>query len=380
MYSIEITSQIESWFGQREIWDSLAGGVPFRQVAWLGSWWKHLANGHEAYLVIARDLNGNVQGLLPLYRAGSGTRGRTLQFIGDGNACTDDTSVLATDEHAATVSEAIGQHLAEMASHPQYGWDVLDLDGIVEDNEACRALARGLRQGGATLHSMSRMNTWFKKCEGTWEESVKQSRKSARRAIGQLTKRLASMPEIRCCASEGEDVEIALTRLIQLHQSRWVAAGEAGTYAEPQFRNFIEAAVREFQANGQLYLPTLQHGSDVIAAELHFIGQNGRSYCYSTGYDITRPELEPGRLLNVCVLQHAHESAWQGVDLLRGDETYKARMNAEPRKLIRMRAVAPAIVPRLFHAAWRTQFELKQWMRRKTGRKVIEVVELVGAN
>ena len=379
MYSIEITSQIESWFDQPEIWDSLAGGVPFRQVAWLGSWWKHLSEGREAYLVVARDSSGNVQGLLPLYRAGSGTRGRTLHFIGDGSACTDDISVLATDEHAATVSEAIGRHLAEMASHHQDGWDVLDLDGIVEGNEACRALARGLRLGGATLHSMSRMKTWFKKCEGTWEESLKQSSKSSRRAIGQLTKRLASIPELRYCVTEGEDVELAVAQMIQLHQARWIAAGETGTYAEPQFRDFIEAAVRAFEANGQLYLPTLHHGSDVIAAELHFIGQNGRSYCYSTGYDINQMELEPGRLLNVCVLQHVHESTWLGVDLLRGDEPYKQRMKAEPRKLIRMRAVAPAIVPRLFDAAWRTQFVLKQWMRGKTGRKLIEVIELVGA-
>ncbi len=380
MYSIEITSEIESWFDQRELWDSLAGGVPFRQVAWLGSWWKHLAEGREAYLVVARDQNGSVQGLLPLYRAGSGTRGRTLQFMGDGNACTDDASVLATDEHSGGVAEAMGRHLAAMASHQEFGWDVLDLDGIVEGNEACSALARGLRLGGATLHSMSRMNTWFKKCEGTWDEGLKQSSKSSRRAIGQLTKRLETMPELECRIAEGADVEFALARMIQMHQARWIAAGEKGTYAEPQFRDFIEAAVQAFQANGQLYLPTLHKGPDVIAAELHFIGQNGRSYCYSTGYDIAQSELEPGRLLNVRVLQHVYESTLFGVDLLRGDEPYKARMNAVPQRLIRMRAVAPAIVPRLFHAAWRTQFELKQWIRRQTGRKLIDVIELVDSH
>jgi CelD/BcsL family acetyltransferase involved in cellulose biosynthesis len=371
MYSIEITSEIENWFNQPTVWDSLTRGVPFRQVAWLGSWWKHLHGGREPYLVIARDEQGTVQGLLPLYRAGSGTRGRTLRFIGDGNACTDDTSVLATNELAVSVAEAIGRHLVNVASD--------ELDGMIEGDEACCALARSLRETGATLHSESRMNTWFKRCDGNWEEHLKNSSKSTRRSIGQLSKKMDSTPELSYASARPEDTENSLARLIEMHQARWNAAGEAGSYAEPEFRRFIETAVEAFKAKGQLYLPTLRENENVIAAELHFVGENGRSYCYSSGYDIEHSQIEPGRLLNFHVLQHAHASKWVGVDLMRGDEPYKGRMHAEPRKLIRLRAVAPAIVPRLYHAAWRTQFELTQWLRQRTGRKLVDVVEMASA-
>lgn len=377
MYSIEITSEIDPWFAQPDVWDSLSQGIPFRQAAWLGSWWKHLSESREAYLVVARDAEGNVQGLLPLYRAGSGTRGRTLRYIGDGNACTDDITVLSTPAHSAAVAEAIGRHLAQVAAHHDYGWDLLDLDGIVEGDTACRALALGLTRGGASLHSQSRMNTWYRSCEGTWEAKLKEFSSKYRRTLVTQQKKMDKTPELSFVMTSDDELDNALERLIQMHQARWNAAGEPGTYAAAEFRDFISAAVHSFRADGKLWLPTLRYENYVIAAELHLVGDNQRTYCYSSGYDVEYSKHEPGRLLNLEIMRYVHESDWVGVDMMRGDEPYKQRMDAEARKLIRLRAVAPAFVPRLCHVAWRTQFELKQWFRQKTGRKLIDVVELV---
>ncbi len=376
MYSIEITSDIESWFAQPTLWNSLSRGVPFRETSWLASWWKHLGCGLTAQLVIARNSSGDVCGLLPLYRDGGNTRGRTLRLVGDGNACTDDASVLAHAEDAEAVAEAIGRYLVANAASSEFGWDVIDLDGVVAGDEACQALARGLRSGGATLHSHSRMNTWFKSTTGSWEDHLGTLSKSRRRAINQFVKKLDFSDGLEYVPAIDGDVPFTLDRLIEMHQARWIAAGELGTYAEIPFRDFIHAAVQSFGERGMLMLPTLRHEGRIIAGELHFVGGNSRMYCYSTGYDIAHADLEPGRMLNVQVLRHAYAHEHHGVDLMRGDEQYKVRMNATPRKLLRVRVVAPAMIPQLFNAAWRTRFEFKQWMRRRSGRKLIDVVEL----
>ncbi len=376
MYSIEITSDIDSWLAQPDVWNSLSRGVPFRETSWLAAWWKHLGHDLTGYLVIARDSNGRVCGLLPLYRDGGTTRGRTLRSLGDGNACTDDVSVLALDEHAIPVAEAIGRFLASQSTHAEHGWDLIDLDGILEGDMASGALARGLRLGGATLHSHSRMNTWLKSTDGSWESQLTKMSKSNRRALVQSIKKFDSTEHVDFVPTTDADVSLNLCRLIELHQARWIAAGEPGTYAEPEFRHFIEDAVESFRQRGLLFFPTLTFHDQMIAGELHFVGTNRISYCYSTGYNIVHADLEPGRMLNAQVLKSAHDQGFHGVELLRGDETYKQRLGATPRKLLRVRVVAPSFVPRLCHAAWKTQFELKQWMRRRAGRKLIDVVNM----
>ncbi len=377
MYSIEVTSQLEPWFEQPALWKSLSRGVPFRQTPWLAAWWRHLGKNLTAYLVIARSSDGTVQGLLPLYRDDNATQGRTLRPIGDGTACTDDVSVLAMPEHVVQVSAAIGRFLANIASDSKFGWDLLDLDGIVEADEACTALARGLNESGATLHSHSRMSTWYKPCESSWDSYLASLSKSHRRALVQLHKKFQNCSELQyTVAQDSNDIDSSLRQLIELHQQRWLAAGQQGTYAEPEFRDFIADVVSGFSGQGMLFFPTLRQADKIIAAELHFVGCNNRTYCYSTGYNIQSAALQPGRLLNVQVLQHIYNHGWSGVDLLRGDEPYKERMGAKPLRVLRVRAVAPAIVPRLRHIAWKAGFDMKQWIRRHSGRKPIDVVQI----
>ena len=65
-----------------------------------------------------------------------------------------------------------------------------------------------------------------------------------------------------------------------------------------------------------------------------------------------------------------------GIDFLRGDEPYKQRAGAQPTRVLRMRAFAPTLMPQLLHAAWWAGFEVKQWMRKRTGRTPVVVVEM----
>ncbi|MGB7323876.1 MAG: GNAT family N-acetyltransferase [Rubripirellula sp.] len=367
MFTIETTNDIAELLSNADAWNRLSRGVPFRETSWLGAWWEAMNGGRQAYVLIARDSGGNMRGLLPLYQYGSGV----LAMIGDGEACTDHVSILAGEADAAEIGYAMGQHLAKTASDPKWGWEVIDIDGVVEGDEPMTALASGLKEGGATLHAQSRMSVWYRAADSCWDEHLKRHGKTQRRQMRRWADQLKSMEKV--VATTDAEVDELLGFVIEMHQRRWVAAGEAGSFANESFRSFMIDTAKQFLSRDQLYLAVLKHEGTPIAGELKFIGGNKVLYSYSAGYDIDFAELEPGRLMCVDGLLEMYERGFVGLDFMRGDETYKSRYSTESHRLFRMRAIAPTLMPRLRHAAWCTGFELKQWVRRQSGRPVIVV-------
>lgn len=375
-YQIEVERQLEPFFAEPRSWDSLAGGVPFRETAWLAPWWRHLSQGRQAHLLVARKPSGQICGLLPLYQS-SLSGPRTLSMLGDGDACSDHVSVLARPDEAIRVAKAFGHFLGETASDSQNGWDLIDIDGIVEGDQAMSTFAAALKSTGSSLHTVSRMHTWFKPTDESWEEHLKRHGKTQRRRMRRMTEKIG--PDgcfDRFVAETESDVDQLLSSLIDMHQHRWHSVGEPGSYADAGFRGFMFDTAKEFLKRGRLYLNLLQHAGRDIGAEINFIGENRILYCYSAGYDLESADLEPGRLVNIDTLQQLYRADLAGIDYMRGDEEYKKRLSTSSRRILRLRAVSPALLPRLRHAAWCTGFEVKQWMRKRTGRLPIETPDI----
>ncbi len=152
--------------------------------------------------------------------------------------------------------------------------------------------------------------------------------------------------------------------------------GEPGNYASDDFRHFAIDAAKEFLKRGRLYLNLLRHQGRDLAAEFSIIGENRVMYHYSSGYEIDAAELEPGRKIRVDTLHQLYQSDLAGIDFMRGDETYKQRLASTSRRVLCLRASAPAIMPRLRHAAWCTGFEIKQWVRKQSGKPLVETFDL----
>ena len=379
MFNIEVSSDAACLLADHVQWNRLSRGVPFRETSWLGPWWSHFGGGDQAHVVVVRDQLGEIRGLLPLYRRGGNSGERTLAIMGDGAACSDHVSVLAKDEDVRQIGYEIGQHLAETASCPRRGWEALDIDGVVEGDHGMTALAQGLKAGGAALHASSRMSVWFKPADANWEEHLKHYGKTQRRKMRRWSEKIGDhAPFQQRVAKTDEQAVEMIDALIRMHQQRWNEVGESGSFATPEFCEFTRDAARGFLSRNLLYVTALEHARQIIAAELSFIGGNGILYVFSAGFDTTYAEMEPGRILSVDSLRYLYRQSLTGIDYLRGDEEYKKRYTTESRRLIRMRAVAPTLMPRLKHAAWCTGFELKQWVRRKTGRQPIAVLDLTG--
>ena len=314
--------------------------------------------------------------MLPLWRSKNSAQ-RALYVVGYGDACGDYTSILAREEDATGVAQEIGRFLVEHAADRERGWDTIGIDGVVEGDEPMALLCAALKDAGAALHAESRMHTWAKPAKSSLEEHLKDFGKTQRRKIRRWSERIEHHEDLEAeVAGTVEQVSEFLDAMIDLHQRRWTEAGERGSFAEPEFREFVRDAAIDFFRRGQLYLPILRFNGRIIGGELHLIGGNRYLHCYSSGFDLDAAELEPGRILNSRTLVHLYEAGLAGIDYLRGDEPYKERMKATPKRLFHVRAVAPAWLPKLRHAAWWTSFELKQWMRRRAGRQPIFVADL----
>lgn len=368
MFHLEFTRDLETLLADHQTWNELARGVPFRETSWLGPWWQTFGPDHEPFVLVARDDEKRIRGILPLYRE---LGDRVLSMIGDGEACSDHVSVLARPEDVAEVGKQMGVHLAMISGDVGEGWDVIDIDGVVEGDLGMTALMWGLNQAGASLHAHSRLHVWDRAAVGSWDEHLMSHGKSQRRSMRKWQQKLESLDkQVARCDCE---VDPILDAMIDMHQRRWNQAGKSGSFASPRFRQFIRKSSKDFARRGRLYLTGLVKDDTFIGSELKFVGGDRVLYSYSSGYDVDHAELEPGRLMCVDGLMELYRSDLTGLDFMRGDECYKERFANRSRRLFRVRVVAPNWLPQLRHAAWCTQFELKQWFRRHSGRPLIDV-------
>ncbi|TWT80715.1 hypothetical protein CA13_21610 [Planctomycetes bacterium CA13] len=375
MYRVERFCNIEELLEDRDKWNLLAQGIPFRETSWLHAWWKQFADGQEPYVLVARDSQGDVCGLMPFYR--KATSPKTLRILGDNNVCGDFVSVLAKPEDAKAIAESMASFLIREANSKSNDWETIEIGGVSEEDVVMKHFASVLRSGGAIVHAQSRMHTWLFQCHDTWEDWLGSLSRRTRRKYSELSKRVGTIDGLEVhVATSHDQVTECLDGLIELHQRRWNTVGEPGTYSDERLRDFVHDVARDMCDRDRLHLLELQLDGKSIGSTLNFMGGNGCMYVYSTGYDIDASKHEPGRVLTALSLKFAHDHRMTGVEFLRGDEPYKQRIGAEPTRLLELRIVAPRLWAKVCHTAWAAQFELKQWARRKAGRDVIEVVEM----
>ncbi|EMB18714.1 GNAT family N-acetyltransferase [Rhodopirellula europaea] len=366
MIHIEISDSPEDLLADGNTWDRLAGGIPFRQTVWLRSWWQQFGDVERAFFMVARDESGDCRGLLPLER----TEGdfRRLQTLAAGNVCTDHVSILVLPEDREEVATAFAKHLIQCSADRKHGWDQIDFDGTIAGDPAMEVFSRCLVADDVPTSIHSRMHLWFNRCEATWEDLLAtRSRKYRNRVRGLLRKLDESDGELFVRdAGSPEEVHIGLMKLIELHQKRWQDVGEPGTYADERMVQFVTDATIEMSQRGRLVLPQLIYQGEVIATELHYIGDDGRQYCYSTGVNHAYPDLKPGIMLNSHMFREAHRLGRAGIDYMRGDETYKGRLHSRPIPLLEISVFAKHARGQMRMAQDRaTQLLKVQWRRMK---------------
>jgi CelD/BcsL family acetyltransferase involved in cellulose biosynthesis len=355
-------------------WDRLAAGVPFRSWTWLSCWWRHygpLSPAESARrrlaVLCAFDDAGRTVGIAPWYLECSAIKGRVLRALGSGEVCSDYVGLLCEPQMGDAVAESLSDYLAEEAHVPgpdALRWDLLDWSGVDAADREAAALERSLAQAGWDTHRRFGANCWRLKLPTAWDEYVAGLGKNFRRDVRRLERELLHSGRVVLHVVERlADLPRAMEILVELHQRRRQMQGERGCFASRRFTAFYREVVPELFRRGQAQFCWLELDGKPAAAEYQLVG-DGILYAYQAGVDPDMMEHQPGKLLNLAILQRAIARGYREFDFLRGDEPYKARFGAEARPSVAMRIVPQHAAAQLRHGLWLAGTNLKHWAKR----------------
>ncbi|HMP06911.1 MAG TPA: GNAT family N-acetyltransferase [Lacipirellulaceae bacterium] len=351
----------------RGCWDHWAGDCVFRSWTWLATWWAHYGvppGRPERQLTIytAEDADGQVVAALPCYQVHSLVHGRTLRLLGDGEVCSDHLGLLAGPARRDEAIEAIAEVLAADPT-----WDLIDLDGVDDDDEATASLLAALAERGCDVSREPSHRCWSIALPEDWETFLALQSKSHRKQLRQLQRRVleggrAHWHLVRSAAEFDE----TWRRLVELHQRRRQSLGQPGCFSWPRWAGFHCDVARRLLDEGRLRLSWLELDRAAAAAGYHLAGTR-TTVAYQGGVDPGRLDEEPGRLSMIRAMQHALEEGHATFDLLRGDEAYKAHWRAVPHTTARWLAAAPRALPRWRRRAWSSARRWGRAARQWTG-------------
>lgn len=291
-------------------WDALAerAGNVFATPAWTTAWWRHFGAGRPLLSFAARDADGRLAALLPLYLAARRPV-RIARFLGHGPG--DQLGPVCAPGDRPAAADALRRALAE----PGVDWDVLLAERLPGDEGWTELLgATPLRREPSPV-LLTEGRTWDEYLadrSSNFRQQVRRAERKLQREAG-LTYRLADDP-----ARLDADLDL----LYRLHEARW---GDAGSGALAGARGAFH---REFAAEAlergwlRLWFAELD---GTPAAALYCLRYAGDDWYYQAGRDPAREDTRVGFVLLAHTVRQAFEDGMRAYRFLLGGESYKSR-------------------------------------------------------
>ncbi len=357
---IERLGRDDPFVGIDSDWSRLAGANLMRSPTWAKAWWRNFGTNLRPYVLVVRNDEQHVVGILPLAAETTLLRGRRLILIGSGKACGDDMGLLACPEQMVDVARTIVDYLH--SSTGEDAWDFLDLDGIQPSNPASYVLLQELRElKGATIEEKTGPSCWCVEINGTWETYLASLSKRMRKIIRELEKDyLGSGRAVLDVAVTLEQAKAKLKKTADFHQSRWKSRDVDGCFETSGFGEFVNELLTQWWADEKAYVATIRlDGRDVAGAFGFWC--DGELCVYLVGMDIEVQECRPGWMLNIETLKQVLAAGKRRCNFLRGDEEYKSRLGALPTEQGRWLITSPRFVPQLRRSAIHKGIEVRDW-------------------
>ena len=344
-----------------EVWNRMAAGVPFRSWEWLSTWWQHYgpSTGQDRHprrltVLCVVDERERPVGFAPLYSETTTAGGRVLRLLGDGEVCSEYLGILADPGREEAVALAVAEHLADRFHASRTSpdrWDLMQFEAVDAGDAVLQPMLSHLEQLGATVHRRPGPGCWRMELPDSWDALLARLSKNQRRQIRRLLKANEKREVKTHLATNRSELTTALEHLVDLHRRRWQSRGLPGSFASERFLAFHREVTPQLLRAGQLHMLWLEVEDRPLAAEYQMVGGSS-VYLYQAGIDPDRLAYEPGHLTTALLLQRAIDLGFRWVDLLRGDEPYKAQWRAAFHSNASIRIVAPRTSARLRHQAW----------------------------
>ena len=183
----------------------------------------------------------------------------------------------------------------------------------------------------------------------------KRMRSKVRSAIRRTGERAAQLTWCR----DPETLDEELEGLYRLHAMRWEAAGERGSFAERERREFYRRLARSALAGGSLRFARLDLDGLPVAYQFGVVA-GGAYYQLQEGYDTGYGELRVGTALRGLVIEALIDEGLRRYDFMAGGSRHKTDWGGRLRPCVSVAFALPRLRARLAYG-------VRAWLDRRKG-------------
>jgi CelD/BcsL family acetyltransferase involved in cellulose biosynthesis len=349
----------------------------FLSWEWLRTWWEVYGALGRLLVVTARQ-DGRLAAAAPFCVVEGARVGpwipRELRLLGTLEVCSDFVDIVV-DRSAPPDLRTEILHFIRTSLGGE--WDVARLDSVPADSPAIDAVRRVFGRGPFRPFVEIGPRCPYLPLPATFDMLMSSLDPGFRKAILTSRRRLAArgIVDFKVVGPQ-EPVGDALKVLMELHERRWVAKGEAGVFGSPRFRQFHERIAARFHARGWLFLSTLTVDRVPVAARYGFL-YRGRFYDYQGGFDPDWGKWSVGLVLYGLCLKWEIEQGAAEHDFLRGQNAMKTRWTALERVNARMRFGRPSLVHALVKGSEFVHRRVTPFLKRVLPASTVEAIRRV---
>ncbi len=300
---------------------------------WIGTWLRHLPEGAQPHVLVARA-SSKIVGLAIICRRRAWSFGPhagarwLLNETGDtrfDRLCIEYNNILSERSMADAIIVACLEALTHRLRHS----DQLVLSGIDPDLElaACRTAGRA---GLVTEVKQADTARWidFAKVRQQGGNYRATLGRNTRQAVSRALRLYAERGPVELRIMETTTEALAAFDLLEaFHQSRW---GRKGSFANPGFRPFHEELIARGVPMGAVRISRTTAGDQTIGVLYNFV-HDGRVLNYQSGFLYERDRrLKPGLISHVLSIEDSIARGERGYDFLAGSAGHKSHLaNAE---------------------------------------------------
>lgn len=326
--SIRAVRTEEELIGLKDCWNALLlkGNSPHihSTFEWLYSWWKHMGDGAELFVLVAEQ-KGVPTAIAPLIirRVGRFYKNlmkfRQLCFMGVG--FTDRADFIITQNR----KETIKAFLYYAKAHDDL-WDEMSLKQINDQSPNFKYLED-------LAHARSPKGKRYKKTIGpSIEDLYLELNGSFEEYFGSLSKKFSSrimtyirqlerLGQLDFSVVESPDANI-IDEIRSLNRKRNALTGRRSMFLDESKLRFLLSVLPVLSKNSWLKLFQLRLDGRLVAYYLAFVFDNVL-YVWNTSFDLAYSKHSVGRVLIYKMIEYSYARGYGRLDFMAGDEEYK---------------------------------------------------------
>ncbi len=351
-------------------WENLlersASATVFLSPAWILSWWRHFQDDRYAHLLAAWDQDGRLCGLAPFYL-------RRLHAPGFGNSFTlgfmSDSEVGSEYLGMLTLPECEDDFVNALACELQGRWVLADLRGLKESGALPQRIVEAFGAQRTNRLYQERHPCSIIHLPFDYDIYLSSLPQKFRSNIRYRTNKVRKNFDVRLIVTtKEEEIEPHLHCLFAMHQARWRAEGNIGSFYDPRKCAFYREVSTAFLRKGWLRFYHLEVDGVIRASQFGFAFR-GVMHSLQEAFD---HEFSPrgisglGIVLRAMVIRESIAEGLRAYDFLGGTEEYKLRWGTTPQYTQRVRIGAPGFKGALAFSARTALLKMKDWGRQRS--------------